>query len=154
MLFRSPECDKQPSTEPDTLLLWSSASYHTVPVHVYFSCSYGGNPQVGRPLRKEELCLKTEGNRARDTIANLRPCTTVLEGGKSFGDFIEWTVQHNDCLININTALALALNEFRSKDQPIPRWILEDPDVEDRQQMTDSFTNFGYPFVNKAFRAG
>lgn len=93
-------------------------------------------------------------NRLTALLKDFQSCTVVLEGGGTFGSFIEWKVQENPCLRSIGKAIANAVKSYRQFSQPIPSWILDFPDPILRQTMTDTFIYYGYPFVGDNFKAG
>ena len=92
--------------------------------------------------------------RIQQIVEGFKGCTIVLQGGETFVGFIEWKVLDNPCLTNINTQIANAVRQNRQPGQPIPNWVLDYPNPEIQEALTQSFIRYGYPFVGPSFRAG
>ena len=91
---------------------------------------------------------KTNRKNRFTSIKNLLDqCTVVLRGGTQFSDFITWDAEENPCLEELNRSLVIAFEKHRVKNQPIPQWVINEPNSTLREMLTDSFSDYGYPFI-------
>jgi len=87
-------------------------------------------------------------------MESAKTCSVVLDGGSIFARFIEWNVQFNPCLSRLNEELVEKLKLYREYAAPIPEWILDYPDDDIRESMTEDFIYCGFPFFADNFRTG